>query len=177
MFSYCDELITIYTTNSFDVSNVISSNNMFSGDTALIGAAGTTYNNSNVDATYAVVDNITGPGYFTDKTRISPSLAFTAYASGDLNPIQLRKSGHLYQLTGNVKPTATIDSSATTVICHLPDQESWPAHTQYYICTEGTWTWMLQVQNNGDVACARMRGNSTSFSNFTVIGNVVPLVE
>ena len=75
MFS-SSTLNTIYVSNKFDTSSVINttdtldgSTNMFKNCTNLVGGAGTKYNSSYVDKTYARIDGGTSnPGYFTDVT-------------------------------------------------------------------------------------------------------------
>ena len=59
---------TIYVSNKFNTSKVLSSNFMFSNSSKLIGGAGTKYSFSNpTDKTYARIDGGTSsPGYFTD---------------------------------------------------------------------------------------------------------------
>ena len=59
---------TIYVSNKFNTSKVLSSNFMFSNSNKLIGGAGTKYSFSNpTDKTYARIDGGTSsPGYFTD---------------------------------------------------------------------------------------------------------------
>ena len=67
MFYYATNLKTIYTSDKFNIDNVTSSTYMFTGSTNLVGGAGTKYNSSYVDKTYAHIDGGTSnPGYFTD---------------------------------------------------------------------------------------------------------------
>ena len=67
MFSYAANLKIIYASNKFNTNNVTSSTDMFTGSTNLVGGAGTKYNSSHVDKTYARIDGGTSnPGYFTD---------------------------------------------------------------------------------------------------------------
>ena len=67
MFDRSTNLKTIYVSNKFNIDKVTSSSNMFSGCTNLVGGAGTKYNSSYVDKTYARIDGGTSnPGYFTD---------------------------------------------------------------------------------------------------------------
>ncbi len=67
MFSGATSLKTIYVSDKFNVSNVTTSTKMFYNCTSLVGGAGTTYNSSYVDKTYAHIDSGTSnPGYFTD---------------------------------------------------------------------------------------------------------------
>ena len=66
MFSSSTNLKTIYVSNKFNTDKVTSSTYMFYGCTKLIGGAGTKYNSSYIDKTYAHIDGGTSsPGYFT----------------------------------------------------------------------------------------------------------------
>ena len=68
MFSYAENLETIYVGKTFDTNKVISSSNMFNNCVNLVGGAGTKYNSNHVDKTYARIDdNTRNPGYFTNK--------------------------------------------------------------------------------------------------------------
>ena len=67
MFNNANNLKTIYVSSKFNIDTVTSSTNMFYGCTSLVGGAGTKYNSSYVDKTYARIDGGTSnPGYFTD---------------------------------------------------------------------------------------------------------------
>ena len=67
MFYDFTNLKTIYVSNKFNTDKVTDSTNMFSGCTNLVGGAGTKYNSSYVDKTYARIDGGTSnPGYFTN---------------------------------------------------------------------------------------------------------------
>ena len=67
MFQNSTKLTTIYVSDKFNTDNVTTSTNMFLSSTKLIGGAGTKYNSSYVDKTYARIDGGTSnPGYFTD---------------------------------------------------------------------------------------------------------------
>ena len=68
MFYYNTNLKTIYASDMFNTNVVTSSTNMFYNTTKLVGGAGTTYNSSYIDKTYARIDGGTSsPGYFTRK--------------------------------------------------------------------------------------------------------------
>ena len=68
MFYSNTNLKTIYASDKFNTNVVTSSTNMFYNTTKLVGGAGTTYNSSYVDKTYARIDGGTSnPGYFTRK--------------------------------------------------------------------------------------------------------------
>ena len=79
MFQYDSGLTTIFADTTFDVTNVTNSENMFRGCVELVGGAGTTYDSSYTDKTYAKIDGGTGNyGYFT-----SP-FATTLFTDGTL---------------------------------------------------------------------------------------------
>ena len=64
---YCgDNLKTIYASSKFVTTAVSDSEVMFEGSTSLVGGAGTKYNSSYTDKTYARIDKSGTPGYFTD---------------------------------------------------------------------------------------------------------------
>ena len=69
MFKDCTELTKIYASSRFDVSSALASSDMFTGCAKLKGGAGTEYNASNVDKTYACIDSTDSPGYFTAKSN------------------------------------------------------------------------------------------------------------
>ena len=68
MFAYMTNLKTIYASSKFVTTSVKSSTSMFEKSTNLVGGAGTKYNKSYLDKTYARIDGGTSnPGYFTEK--------------------------------------------------------------------------------------------------------------
>ena len=68
MFQGSSNLKTIYGSSKFVTTAVTSSTNMFSGCTKLVGGAGTKYDSTKTDKTYARIDGGTSnPGYFTSK--------------------------------------------------------------------------------------------------------------
>ena len=67
MFDASYSLKTIYVSSKFVTTAVTNSKDMFTSCTKLVGGAGTKYNSSYVDKTYARIDGGTSnPGYFTD---------------------------------------------------------------------------------------------------------------
>ncbi len=67
MFDFSYSLTTIYVSSKFVTTAVTDSTDMFTGSTKIVGGAGTKYNSSYVDKTYAHIDGGTSnPGYFTD---------------------------------------------------------------------------------------------------------------
>ena len=76
MFYGCSSLTTIFCDNTWTQTN---SSDMFAGCTRLVGGAGTAFDPSHVDATYAHPDGGTdNPGYFTSSTEV-----ITANKPGD----------------------------------------------------------------------------------------------
>ena len=75
MFSNCTSLTTIYADGSWSTKAVTDSTNMFYNDSNLVGGSGTTYNSSNITATYAHIDKSSNPGYFTNVSAM-PIKAF-----------------------------------------------------------------------------------------------------
>ena len=70
MFSNCPNLKTIYSSNNFVTTSVRTDSDMFSGNVSLVGGAGTVYDSTKVDKTYARIDSGTSnPGYFTLKSN------------------------------------------------------------------------------------------------------------
>ena len=68
MFSNCTNLKTIYASESFNTNKVTNSYYMFRNCSKLVGGAGTTFNSSYIDKTYARIDGgASSPGYFTLK--------------------------------------------------------------------------------------------------------------
>ena len=68
MVKGCSQLTKIYVSSKWSTASLIASYDMFTGCTALVGGAGTTYDENHVDAAYAHIDGGTAnPGYFTAK--------------------------------------------------------------------------------------------------------------
>lgn len=67
MIFYCVNLKRIYVSSNFSTEKVTISDYMFGQCTLIVGGNGTTYNSSYADKTYARIDTISTPGYFTAK--------------------------------------------------------------------------------------------------------------
>ena len=68
MFLNSNKLKTIYASDKFNTNVVTNSTDMFKDCTNLVGGAGTTYDSTKTDKTYARIDGgTTNPGYFTLK--------------------------------------------------------------------------------------------------------------
>lgn len=66
MFAGCDNLTTIYVGNGWNISNLKNGEGMFNGCFNLKGGAGTTFNQGNINETYAHIDEGENyPGYLT----------------------------------------------------------------------------------------------------------------
>ena len=80
MFHSCLELVTIYVGTGWNTAAVTSSTYMFTDCTKLVGGAGTVFDESYTDYTYAHIDGGTSnPGYFT-RSGDEPYVATEAYA-------------------------------------------------------------------------------------------------
>ena len=107
MFNSATNLKTIYTSDKFNTGSVTTSTKMFTGSTKLVGGAGTKYNSSYVDKTYARIDGGTSnPGYFTaiaDKPKEPESFATDSWVTIS-NAVKNNNTGKY-----NVGDTKTID--------------------------------------------------------------------
>jgi hypothetical protein len=66
MFYNCPNLETIYVRSDWQLNSDVSYTNMFTGCTSLVGGAGTVFDDSHTDGTYARIDVLPNvPGYFT----------------------------------------------------------------------------------------------------------------
>ena len=66
MFAGCENLTTIYVGNGWNISNLKNGEGMFNGCFNLKGGAGTTFNQGNINETYARIDEGENyPGYLT----------------------------------------------------------------------------------------------------------------
>jgi len=67
MFSFCENLTTIYASKNFVTTKVILSGEMFVNCNKLKGSLGTIYNDNNTGIKYAKIDGGTSsPGYFSE---------------------------------------------------------------------------------------------------------------
>ena len=82
MFYYCPALTTIYASSLFIIDNVTLSSEMFYNCTELVGGAGTKFNSSYTNKTYAKIDTTSTPGYFTQIIDTS-TLYIGSYADID----------------------------------------------------------------------------------------------
>ena len=106
MFYGCSHLTTIYVGDGWDASGV-TDQAIFTGCTSLVGGAGTTYDASHVDKTYAIIDGTNGqPGYLTAKPSVyavytDPDFTLTFYCDDKRD----QRSGYTFDLNeGNAIP-------------------------------------------------------------------------
>ena len=137
-FTGSNELNTIYVSTKFVVSNVNYYKNMFKDCINLVGGAGTTYNSSYVDKTYAHIDGGTSsPGYFTDiadkdipapnsfaadswKTIIKAvgNNNISKYNVGDTRTIDMGTYGtHTLRIANKSKPSSCSKSGYSQTAC------------------------------------------------------------
>jgi surface protein len=113
MFTNCEELTTIKTTVDFVVDQVtdLTYNNLFEGNTKLVGGQGTTYDASKLKKEYARIDEgPTNPGYFTGTIPPTPSKKVSSFVV-KANPSKTTYlSGDAFDPTGLVI-TVTYDDS------------------------------------------------------------------
>ncbi len=90
MFYGCTGLTTIYV-NEWSTESLTSSGNMFYNCSNLVGGAGTTYNSSHLDATYACIDggpSSSTPGYFSLKPEVYAFIPNDDAATTDVDESQ-----------------------------------------------------------------------------------------
>ena len=105
MFQDCSSLQTIYVGEGWGTASLTDSGSyMFEGCTNLVGGAGTEYDESSTDATYARVDQGEGnPGYLTYKgvyAVLDDEGTLTYYNDG----LREQREGKVYNLGGGIAP-------------------------------------------------------------------------
>ena len=79
MFYGCTNLSNIYVSNKWNTSKVTSSTEMFYNCKNIKGEFGTKYNSSKIDKTYAQIDDLKYPGYFTYKASLQDIFSSNNY--------------------------------------------------------------------------------------------------
>ena len=80
MFRDCSQLKYILCGDNWSVAKVTESDKMFGGCSSLVGGAGTTYNASHIDASYAHIDGgSNNPGYLRKPIRIGNSITINDF--------------------------------------------------------------------------------------------------
>lgn len=80
MFAYCSNLKTVYVSYNWEMGRIKDTRNIFAGCTSIVGANGTTYDETLTGRTYARIDTASTKGYFTYKP-----LGIKPDAKGDVN--------------------------------------------------------------------------------------------
>jgi len=80
MFNGCRNLRTIYVGSGWSTGDGTYGTNMFNNCTSLVGGKGTKYNSNHVEVSYAHIDALSDPGYFTDA---STRQAYACYTSSN----------------------------------------------------------------------------------------------
>ena len=115
MFYNCSDLTTILVSHDFSTDTVIYSTNMFTGCTKLVGGAGTTYNSSKIDKTYARIDGGTSaPGYFTAIPVLKTGSQLNSIIGNDTTKIIFGKYSDYSSAVSSVSPIP-VDTEETGV--------------------------------------------------------------
>ena len=110
MFSKSAKLSQIYV-SEFSTLKVTSSDHMFYDCTSLVGGNGTKYNSRYQDKTYARIDKLGEPGYFTELTKVSRMMAGNNTATNYLRgTIAKNKIKTIKFIRGTTQPEGTVSS-------------------------------------------------------------------
>ncbi len=143
MFEGCSNLQTVYAAKDFEVTALESANNMFAGCYALSGGYGTrvyplgsTETGQPLDASYAKIDTVGTPGYFTNRTSVQLVHFRSNLLKDKSEAAQYTVKGSSVELTlSNALDSSTY--SDTTVryqlACYVPDGDGWKLSTSSFI--------------------------------------------
>ncbi len=115
MFSGCSALTTVKVATGWSTSAVTASSGMFQGCTSIVGSAGTTFDSSHIDKTYARIDRGTSaPGY------LSAEIEAYAYLTGGslifyYDGMRLTRVGTTYVIKNTINPEWVADGKNATV--------------------------------------------------------------
>ena len=114
MFRGCSNLTTIYVGSEWTVANVSESTDMFSGCTKLKGGAGTNFDASYIDKTYAHIDGGTSaPGYFTDKNTSDGWVTNGNFEGNDYSCFVYKLNGEETEIAVTAQDVVTDSEDAT----------------------------------------------------------------
>ena len=130
MFSRCSALKTIYSGSGWTTNAVTDGYDMFSLCTSLVGGAGTPYDASHVDYTYAHIDGgENNPGYFTANNErvINGKFVTTDYSSF---AYALEDNGTVIEITDNdiVDDSEEPGNRCIKIISKDNATENWDSH-------------------------------------------------
>ena len=130
MFTNSSNLQTIYVGDGWSTSNVTDGRNMFSNCNSLVGSAGTPYDSTCVDVTYAHIDGgENNPGYFTANNErvINGKFVTTDYSSF---AYALEDNGTVIEITDNdiVDDTEEPGNRCIKIVSKDNATENWDSH-------------------------------------------------
>ena len=119
MFAGCQALKTIEASDGWILANVKSSTDMFRDCYALVGSAGTQYDETHVGMDYAHFDSLDDPGYLTNK--LNANGLYTAYAVDDEKGTLTfyydgEKKNRLGKILSYTNAVSTVKSSLETCV-------------------------------------------------------------
>lgn len=134
MFGYCTNLKTIYAGSGWSATQALgNSNGMFVDCTNLVGGAGTVYNPSYIDASYAHIDGgADNPGYFTLPLSLGDangdgSINIADAVATVTNILGEPTEGNFYRYAADMNGDSTIDIFDVTMIVNAVFDASAPA--------------------------------------------------
>ncbi len=140
MFSGCSQLQTIYAAADFQVGALESAENMFLDCTSLSGGKGTRVypvgaqeTTQPLDATYAKIDAVGIPGYFTNTTQVR--LVYFRSNLLKAEDVQYPVKGSSVEITlSNALDSATYseESISYQLAYYIPDGDGWSLHSSSY---------------------------------------------
>ncbi|MBR7012791.1 MAG: BspA family leucine-rich repeat surface protein [Muribaculaceae bacterium] len=135
MFDNCSNLRTIYASDDFNMAGV-TSDNMFSGCTSLVGGQGTVYSGYHTNGNYAHIDGgSSNPGYFTRSTNEREAYACYTPENTTLtfyyDNLRSSRSGNTYDMNKDVDYPGwwSLSSSITDVVFDLSFTNARPTST------------------------------------------------
>lgn len=89
--------------------------------------------------------------------------SFAKYGTGDSGDVRYRKNGNVVEVRGIVTPTVDVAGNTTIHELFTLPEGYRPSSPIYVVCQgSGNCTWLLRVNNNGDVGFSRYRNGDTS---------------
>jgi len=89
--------------------------------------------------------------------------SFAKYGTSDSGDVRYRKDGNVVEVRGIVTPTVDVAGNTTIHELFTLPEGYRPSSPIYVVCQgSGNCTWLLRVNNNGDVGFSRYRNGDTS---------------
>ena len=133
MFNGCDSLTTIFVGSGWSTGSVTNGSDMFTGCTSLVGGAGTTFDGSHVDATYAHIDGgPDNPGYLTLALSMGDangdgSINIADAVATVTNILGQPTDGNFYKYAADINNDSFIDIFDVTMIVNAVFEAATPA--------------------------------------------------